>query len=54
MQFDDEAELAVKCDLCVARLDSGESPACSKVCPTQCIFWGDTKKLHDKIDAEIQ
>ena len=53
MQFDEKAEIAVKCDLCVARLISGDGPACSKACPTQCIFWGNTKKLHDKIDSEI-
>jgi formate dehydrogenase iron-sulfur subunit len=54
MQFDDDAEIAVKCDLCVARLDSGDDPACSKACPTRCIFWGDTQKLHEKISLEIQ
>ena len=54
MQFDDDAEIAIKCDLCVARLNNDEVPACSKACPTQCIFWGDTQKLHHKIDSEIQ
>jgi Fe-S-cluster-containing dehydrogenase component len=54
MQLDDDADIAVKCDLCVARLNNGEVPACSKVCPTQCIFWGDSKKLHHRIDSEVQ
>jgi len=53
MQFDDDAELAVKCDLCVTRLNNNDVPACSQVCPTRCIFWGDTNTLHHKIDAEI-
>ena len=45
MQFDEDKEIAVKCDLCIKRLNNDEEPACSRVCPTQCIFWGDTKKL---------
>ncbi len=54
MQFDDNAEIAVKRDFCVARLNSGDGPTCSRACPTQRIFWGNTKKLHEKIDSEIQ
>jgi len=53
MQFDDKAEVAVKCDLCVERLARGDAPACSRVCATQCIFVGDTKALHKKIDLSI-
>ena len=41
MQFDEEREVAVKCDLCYERLQSGQAPACSTVCPTRCISWGD-------------
>ena len=48
MQFDDGREVAVKCDLCVERLDNDEQPACSKVCATRCIVWGDTPKLSEK------
>lgn len=47
MQFDDENEVAIKCDLCIEQLKNNDQPACSKVCPTQCIFWGSTKKLSD-------
>jgi len=39
-QFDEEREVAVKCDLCRERLLEGEGPACAKACPTQCIVWG--------------
>ena len=52
MQFDDDQDAAVKCDLCIDRLARGEAPACSQVCATQCIFWGDTTALHKRIDME--
>lgn len=48
MQFDDVQETAIKCDLCQERLNSGQAPACSLVCPTGCIIWGDSKALGDK------
>jgi Fe-S-cluster-containing dehydrogenase component len=51
MQFDDQAEVAVKCDLCMDRLKNNEKPACAAACATQCIFWGDTKALHKKIQG---
>lgn len=51
MQFDDDKDIAVKCDLCYERLKNNEEPACCKACPTQCIFWGDMKKLSDKVEA---
>ncbi|MFH1293797.1 MAG: 4Fe-4S dicluster domain-containing protein [Pseudomonadota bacterium] len=51
MQFDDEKEVAVKCDLCIERLKINLPPACSKACPTRCIFWGETKQLLDRIAA---
>ena len=49
MQFDDGEEVAVKCDLCIERLENNEGPACAKACATQCIFWGDTKQLTERI-----
>ena len=49
MQFDDAAERAAKCDLCIERLNEGKAPACSLVCPTGCILWGDTKSLRDRV-----
>ena len=51
MQFDDETELAVKCDLCIERLRNNERTACSKACPTQTIFVGDTKQLSETLVA---
>ena len=53
MQYDDIGETAVKCDLCYERLDAGDAPACSKVCPTGCIVWGDTQTLSEKIQVEL-
>jgi Fe-S-cluster-containing dehydrogenase component len=53
MQFDDVKETAAKCDLCLERLSQGQAPACSLVCPTGCITWGDTKSLLDKMVVEI-
>ena len=53
MQFDDDQEVAMKCDLCHERLENNEAPACSKTCPTRCIVWGDTKTLSEKIEKEV-
>ena len=49
MQFDDDNDVAEKCDLCIDRLEQGKAPACSAVCATQCIFWGDTKQLSERL-----
>jgi Fe-S-cluster-containing dehydrogenase component len=48
MQFDDTREVAAKCDLCLERINQGQAPACSLICPTGCIVWGDAKALGDK------
>lgn len=54
MQFDDDNEVAVKCDLCVDRHRNNEPPACVRACPTRCIFWGDAKQLSQRIDQSLQ
>ena len=41
MQFNHEIDKAVKCDLCIDKRIIGEVPACTTVCPTRCILWGD-------------
>jgi NADPH-dependent glutamate synthase beta subunit-like oxidoreductase len=41
MQFNHEIYKAVKCDLCIDKRARGEAPACTTVCPTRCISWGD-------------
>ena len=52
MQYDDDRETAVKCDLCVERLENGQAPACYSVCPTRCITWGETRVLADHLVRE--
>jgi len=52
MQFDADRETAVKCDLCVERLNNAQAPACYSVCPTGCISWGETKALSDRLVRE--
>jgi Fe-S-cluster-containing dehydrogenase component len=52
MQFDEENETAIKCDLCIERLNNQEQPACSKACPTQCIYWGDITELSNMIQEK--
>ena len=37
MQFNDEIRVALKCDLCVNRLDKGLQPACVAACPSHCL-----------------
>ena len=52
MQYDDNQEIAVKCDLCFERLKNDQAPACYSVCPTDCISWGETKSLSDRLVRE--
>ncbi len=51
MQFDDDNDVAIKCDLCIERLQRNQPPACSTICGTGTIFWGDTKALAERILA---
>ena len=53
MQFDDENDLAVKCDMCVDRQSEGKGPACAAVCPAGCIFWGDARNRTERLDQEF-
>jgi Fe-S-cluster-containing dehydrogenase component len=53
LQFDEEREVAVKCDLCHERLENGEEPACSMACPTRCIVWGDMKAIRQKMEQRL-
>jgi ferredoxin len=51
MQFNHEIIKAVKCDLCIEKRGRDEAPACSLVCPTHCIVWGDPEKFPEKLPA---
>jgi Fe-S-cluster-containing dehydrogenase component len=53
MQFDEEREVALMCDLCYERLKRGEAPACSMVCPTRCILVGDMKTISQEMEQRL-
>jgi Fe-S-cluster-containing dehydrogenase component len=44
-QYNPETDTAVKCDLCMNRLDKGERPACVTVCTTQCLSFGTSANM---------
>jgi NADPH-dependent glutamate synthase beta subunit-like oxidoreductase len=50
MQFNQETTKAVKCDLCEEKRGNGEVPACTAICPTRCIFWGDPETLPSGVE----
>jgi len=54
MQFNHDIIKAVKCDLCIEKRGRNEAPACSLVCPTHCIVWGDPEKFPNTIAAGQQ
>lgn len=45
MQYEDNRDVAVKCDLCVDRIEEGKQTACMVVCPTRCIRLGGKKSV---------
>ena len=56
-QWDQQLALIVKCDLCVARLERGQTePACADTCPTDAIQFGKREEMlalaHERIDKE--
>lgn len=53
MQFDEQREVAINCDLCMDRLEEGKAPACSLVCPTKCIIWGDMAMITAEIEQRL-
>ncbi len=53
MQFDEERETALMCDLCYERLKNGEEPACSTVCPTRCILVGDMQTISLEMERRL-
>jgi len=53
MQYDEDRDLAVKCGLCIDRLQAGEEPACKKACPSHCILVGDMKGFSEEIDRRL-
>ena len=53
MQYDEKREGALMCDLCYERLKNNEAPACSMVCPTRCIVWGDMKAISQEMERRL-
>ena len=53
MQFDEEREVAMMCDLCYERLKNNEEPVCSLACPTRCILWGDMKAISEGMEQKF-
>jgi heterodisulfide reductase subunit A-like polyferredoxin len=53
MQFDHITYKAVKCDLCADRRARGLAPACSLVCHTRCIYWGDAENIPDGVEIVL-
>jgi len=42
--------VALKCDLCFHRVDSGLIPACAdNICPGHCIYFGDSHEIQKEI-----
>ncbi|MGB3904927.1 MAG: FAD-dependent oxidoreductase [Anaerolineae bacterium] len=53
MQFNHETLKAVKCDLCIEKRGRDEAPACTTVCPTRCILWGDPEAFPSGIEMVL-
>lgn len=50
MQFEDNQEIAVKCDLCMDRLAVNNLPACMGICPTGCIRFGGQQNIAEAFE----
>jgi Fe-S-cluster-containing dehydrogenase component len=51
IDFDEEQEIARKCNLCHTRVDNGLLPACAdNICLAHCIYFGDPEKPELKIE----
>jgi NADPH-dependent glutamate synthase beta subunit-like oxidoreductase len=53
MQFNHETLKAVKCDLCIDKRSRGEAPACTTVCLTRCISWGDPEAFPAEVQTVV-
>jgi anaerobic dimethyl sulfoxide reductase subunit B (iron-sulfur subunit) len=45
-QYDEEAGVMTKCDLCVDLVDAGSSPACVRACPMRALDFGEIEDLR--------
>lgn len=44
-QWDPDAGKAMKCDMCMDRIEEGEEPACVAACPTNALQFGEPTRL---------
>jgi NADPH-dependent glutamate synthase beta subunit-like oxidoreductase len=51
MQFNQDTYKAVKCDLCIDKRGREEAPACTAICPTRCIIWGDPAAFPSAVEV---
>ncbi|QTA87464.1 4Fe-4S dicluster domain-containing protein [Desulfonema magnum] len=51
-QWDADAGKAMKCDLCMDRIDEGQEPACVAACPTNALQFGEPAQLSHKAREE--
>lgn len=52
MQFEEEKNVAQKCNLCVESIDMGLKPACVNACPSHCIYFGDIFQITQRIGQQ--
>lgn len=45
-QLNTTTQKMVKCDMCAARLDAGENPACVEACPVKVLTFGSVEDLQ--------
>ncbi len=47
-QYDKDAGVMTKCDLCIDRVNAGEQPACVASCPSRALEFGEIDELRAK------
>ena len=52
MQFEEEKNVAQKCNLCVESIDMGLKPACVNACPSHCIHFGDIAQVTERVGKQ--
>ena len=53
VQWDSETKKAVKCDLCMDRLDAGLKPSCVTICLTSCLDLVPADQLPERLSKHI-